>query len=192
MQDISMHILDIALNSIDAGASRIVISIEEDTGGDILRLTIKDNGRGMDTDTLKSLTDPFFTTKGKKTGLGIPLLAQSAREAGGNITVHSEAGKGTTLQATFSLSHIDRKPLGDLTSTIVTLIAGNPDIDLIFKYRIDNNEYTLNTAEIKRQLGEVPINYPGVLSVLRNDISAGITRLGKGGKDEYGEGSCNR
>ncbi|GBE36517.1 sensor protein ZraS [bacterium BMS3Bbin07] len=182
MQDISMHILDIALNSIDAGAKRIVISVEEYTRGDTLRLTIKDNGRGMDTETLKSLTDPFFSTKGKKTGLGIPLLAQSAREAGGNITVHSEAGKGTTLQAFFSLSHIDRKPLGDLTSTIVTLIAGNPDIDLIFKYRIDNNEYMLNTSEIKRQLGDVPINYPGVLSVLRKDISAGIKRLGKGGK----------
>ncbi|NOY39559.1 MAG: ATP-binding protein [Nitrospirae bacterium] len=182
MQDISMHILDIALNSIDAGANRIVISIEEDTRGDILRLTIKDNGRGMDTETQKKLTDPFFTTKGKKTGMGIPLLAQSAREAGGNIAVKSEAGKGTILQATFCLSHIDRKPLGDLTSTIVPLIAGNPDIDLIFRYRIDNNEYTLDTAKIKRQLGEIPINYPGVLSVLRKDISKGIRDLRKGGK----------
>ncbi|GMT47791.1 MAG: histidine kinase [bacterium] len=192
MQDISMHILDIALNSIDAGANRIVISIEEDTRGDILRLTIKDNGIGMDKETLKRLTDPFFTTKGKKTGLGISLLAQAARETGGNITVHSEPGNGTTLQATFSLNHIDRKPLGDLTSTIVALIAGNPDINLIFKYRIDNNEYILNTAEIKRQLGEVPINCPGALSVLRKDISEGIKNLGKGGKHEQGEGSCNR
>jgi len=176
-----MHILDIVLNSIDAGANRIVISVEEDTRGDTLRLTIKDNGKGMDEETLKRLTDPFFTTKGKRTGLGIPLLAQSAREAGGDIAVISGPGKGTTLQATFSLNHIDRKPLGDLTSTIVALISGNPDIDLIFRYRIDGNEYELNTAEIKRQLGEVPISYPGVLSVLRRDISAGMKRLGKGG-----------
>ncbi len=179
-----MHILDVARNSIDAGANRIVISIEEDTRGDILRLIIKDNGIGMDKETLKKLTDPFFTTKGKKTGLGIPLLAQAARETGGNITVHSETGNGTTLQTTFSLNHIDRKPLGDLTSTIVALIAGNPDIDLIFKYRIDNNEYILNTAEIKRQLGEVPINCSGALSVLRKDISEGIKNLRKGGKHE--------
>jgi hypothetical protein len=192
MQDISMHILDIAGNSIDAGANRIVISIEEDTKRGILRLIVKDNGRGMDEETLKRLTDPFFTTKGKKTGLGIPLLAQSARETGGNLTVHSETGKGTTLQATFSLNHIDRKPLGDLTSTIVTLICGNPDTDLIFKYRVDNNEYILDSAEIKRQLGEIPISYPGVLSILRKDISLGIKRLGKGGKHEYGEGSCHR
>ncbi|NOZ25779.1 MAG: ATP-binding protein [Nitrospirae bacterium] len=192
MQDISMHILDIARNSIDAGASRIIITVEEDESEDMLRVTIEDNGRGMDEQTVKRLTDPFFTTKGKKTGLGIPLLAQSAREAGGGISVRSAPGMGTTLRAEFRLGHIDRKPLGDLTSTIVALIGGNPDVEILFRYRVDGQEYVLDTAEIKRQLGDVPISYPGALSVLRKEIAAGIERLWKGGRDELGEGARNR
>ncbi len=192
MEDISLHILDIAQNSIDAGAGRIEISIEEDRKADVLVLRIRDDGRGMDRESLKALKDPFFSTKGKKTGLGIPLLAQSAREAGGDVTVESEPGGGTTLEATLRLGHIDRKPLGDLTSTLLVLIGGNPDIDVLFRYRIDDREYRLDTAEIKEQLGEVPINYPDVLSLLRRDIGEGIKELRKGGQDEQGESPCNR
>ncbi len=181
MQDISMHILDIAGNSIDAGATRIAVTVEEDAEGDTLRVTIEDDGKGMDADTVRRLTDPFFSTKRKKTGLGIPLLAQSAREAGGGIRVRSAPGGGTTVEAEFRLSHIDRKPLGDLTSTLTALIGGNPEVDLLFRYRAGGGEYVLDTADVKRQLGDVPISYPGALSVLRKEISAGMRRLGKGG-----------
>lgn len=137
MEELSLHILDIAENSIRAGATRIEIYIHEDAKNDVLTIKIKDNGAGMDKETLKKVRDPFFTTKAsKKWGLGIPLLAHAARQSGGNIKIHSKPGAGTTLVATFAHSHIDRQPMGDIEETLKALIIANPGIDFAFKHRI--------------------------------------------------------
>ncbi len=182
MEELSLHILDIVQNSIDAEATRVSILIEEDTEKDTLKIIIEDNGKGIPEEVMEKIKDPFFSTKQKKTGLGISLLAQSAAEAEGSMNIRSEPGKGTTVEAVFKRSHIDRKPLGDLTSTLISLIAGNPDVDFYFEYRIDKNCYIFDTSEVKKMLEEVPINYPGVLSLLREEIRDGIERLRKGGR----------
>ncbi len=139
MEDISLHILDVAENSITAGSSRIEITVVEDTARDLLTLIISDNGAGMDPEMSKNALDPFFTTKqGKRVGLGIPLLAQAARESGGGISIESNKDSGTTITARFKLRHPDRKPLGDIEKTLYLLRATHPEIVIVFRHDKDS------------------------------------------------------
>jgi len=135
MEDISLHILDIAENSIRAQAKNIVVTITEDKKNDLMTLTIKDDGVGLDDQTKKSVLDPFFTTKkDKRVGLGLAFLSHSTEEAGGALKIESEQGRGTKIIATFRLGHIDRRPLGNLNETITCLKVTHPEIDLKFDY----------------------------------------------------------
>jgi signal transduction histidine kinase len=151
MEDLSLHILDIVENSIRACSKNIEIKIIEDKKKDLLNIEIIDDGEGMDEETLKNVMDPFFTTGNtRKVGLGLPLLAQSAEESGGNIKIKSKPGKGTRVKATFGYSHIDRKPLGDIGKSLKVLITANPDINFIFKYREDGASHHLDKRGIKK------------------------------------------
>ena len=135
MEDISLHILDIAENSIRASAKNINIMIIENNKDDLLTITIEDDGEGMDDKTKMSALNPFFTTKkGKKVGLGLAFLSQSAEEANGSMKIESEQGKGTIITATFKLGHIDRKPFGNLNETIKCLKVTHPEINITFNH----------------------------------------------------------
>ena len=139
MEDLSLHILDVVENSIAASASRIEILIVEDTQQDLLSLEINDNGKGMDAEARKRALDPFFTSRTtRRVGLGLPLLAQAARESGGNLQIVSESGQGTSVKAVFQLSHPNRKPLGDVAQTLRTILSGRPELHLKFEYKIDS------------------------------------------------------
>jgi signal transduction histidine kinase len=136
MQDISLHILDIAENSIRAGATKILIDILEKPVDDVLRVIIDDNGIGMDDETCRNAQDPFYTSKqGKRVGLGIPLLAQAAREGGGKFKMDSRPEQGTRIEASFQFSHPDRKPLGDVSGTVQLLKLSHPEIDFKYTHR---------------------------------------------------------
>lgn len=138
MEDISLHLLDIAENALAAGADRVEIRIFEESGENVLRVEIKDNGCGMDREAVSQVLDPFYTTKShKRVGLGLPLFAQAAREAGGNIEIHTVSGEGTAVCATFQLSHPDLKPLGDVIETIATLSCAHPEVQFVFDHRRD-------------------------------------------------------
>lgn len=177
MEDLSLHILDIAENSIDANATKIEIKIIDSEAEDTLTLQIKDNGKGMDEETIKRLKDPFFTTKSvRRFGLGIPLLAQAAEECRGRLSIDSSPGRGTTITAEFQRSHIDRKPLGDIGATIAVLISGHPEVDFVFIYLRKGLLYKLDTSEIKKELEGVPINLPDVLKLIKDDINDAIKR----------------
>lgn len=136
MDDLSLHLLDIAENCLTAGADRIDIRIVEDSDKDLMIIEIKDNGRGMDQEQRKAALDPFYTTKpNKRVGLGLPLLAQTAKEAAGGLEVETEPGKGTLVRATMQLSHPDRKPLGDMLETIAALLYAHPKVQFAFEHR---------------------------------------------------------
>lgn len=172
MQDLSLHILDIAENSITAGATTIQIKIIENVKENLLLIEIKDNGRGMDEEIIRMAYDPFFTTRTtRRIGLGIPLFAQSARESRGNISIASKEAEGTTITATFQYDHIDRKPLGDIAKTLIVLIASHPDIDFLFEHKRNDHTYNLDTAKIKKDLINIPINSPEVIKFIKDDIS---------------------
>ncbi len=178
MKDISLHILDLAQNSIAAGATRIGIRIADNAPEDIFVLVIEDNGRGIPRDSLEKVLDPFYTSRTtRNVGLGLSLLAQSARETGGDISVESEEGTGTRVKAHFRPSHIDMKPLGDVADTLLVLIAANPMIDFFFCYEKPSGRYELDTRKIKAELEEVPINSPDVLSLLKEDLRETLGRI---------------
>ncbi|NIU10013.1 MAG: ATP-binding protein [Phycisphaerae bacterium] len=148
MEDLSLHILDIAENSISASAKRIEIRIDEDEGKDLLTIEIKDDGDGMDEETLQKVLDPFFTTRTtRRVGLGLSLLAQATRESDGTIELDSRPGEGTTIKASFRYSHLDRKPMGDIDETLKTLVVGHPGIDFLYEHRKNNSIYRFDTRE---------------------------------------------
>jgi len=168
MEEIALHILDIAENSIRAGARKVEIRIEEDPKKDRLTVVIRDNGEGMDDETQRRLLDPFFTTKeAKQVGLGLPMLAQAALRAGGKIAIRSEAGRGTEVKATFQASHIDRQPLGDVAETMKALIVGNPEVAFRFVCRGPGGARRLDTREIKKALRDVPVNSGEGIGMIR-------------------------
>ena len=142
MQDLSLHILDIAENATRAGSSKVVIEILEDESQDKLAVCIEYNGKGMDEEMIKKALDPFFTTKsGKKVGLGLSLLAHAAQQAGGELKIDSKEGKGTKVTAAFQLSHPDMKPIGDVFATMTALVAGNPSIQFVLDYKKGDYNY---------------------------------------------------
>jgi hypothetical protein len=179
LQDLSLHILDISENSIEAGATKINIMINEDTKGNKLMLKIEDNGSGLDEETRQKILDPFYTTKkDKEAGLGISLLAQSAQEADGDLEINSQNGKGTTVTAQFVYDHLDRKPLGNMADTIIALLTGRgADIDIVYEHNKDGDGFTLDTRDIKEELQEVPIDNPEVLNLLMETINNGLKDL---------------
>lgn len=148
MDDISLHILDIVENSITAEARTVAIRIAEDTRANLLVVEIEDDGRGMDEATVGQALDPFFTTRTtRRVGLGLPMFAQSAREAGGGLEISSKAGRGTRTKATFRTDHPDCRPLGDIGSTLQTLIAGHPEVGFVYEHVSGEEVMRLDTRD---------------------------------------------
>lgn len=160
MKELSLNILDITENSVKAGATLTEISIIE--SDDTLTLTIKDNGCGMSSETLKTVENPFYTTRTtRKVGLGIPLLKMAAEMTGGKVQIESNnalQNHGTTVTAVFYKNHLDFTPLGDVKETIITLIQGHPDTDFLFIHQYNNSEVKLDTRELRTVLEGVPLN----------------------------------
>ena len=152
MEDLSLHILDIVENSIAAVAKRIEIRIDEDQAKDLVTIEIKDDGKGMDEQTLKKAIDPFFTTRTtRRVGLGLSLLAQAARDSEGTFDIHSKPSEGTTVNAKFRLSHPDCKPMGDIGQTMQVLIMSHPELDFLYEHKSDNSTYRFDTREVRKE-----------------------------------------
>jgi hypothetical protein len=171
MEDLSLHILDIVENSVAANADKIEIRISEDKKKDLLSLEIIDNGTGMDKKTVEKVLDPFYTTKTvRRFGFGLPLLSEAAKAASGNLSIKSKKGEGTKIKADFQYSHIDRKPLGNISQTIITLVMGNPGLDLIYVHKRNGQKYSFDTRKIKEQLEGMPINSPAGIRMIKEDL----------------------
>ncbi len=179
MLELSLHILDIVENSTRAGASVVDIVITEDIEKDIMSLEIRDNGSGMSEDVLKKALDPFFTTKTvRNVGLGLPMLAQAAERTEGKFIIESRGGEGTRVAVDFRLSHLDRQPLGDISGTLVTLIAGNTDVEFLYRHQHNGHVYILDTREIKKEIENIPINHVDVLNFIREHVKEGLKEIG--------------
>lgn len=171
MEDLSLHILDIAENSVAAKADKIEIRIIEEKDKDLLSVEVIDNGEGMDKESLEKALDPFYTSKTvRRFGFGLSLLSEAAKAANGHLSIKSKRGEGTRIKADFQRSHIDRKPLGDIGQTIITLIIGNPEIDLVYVHKKNDRTYSLDTKKIKAHLSETPINSPAGIRMVREEL----------------------
>lgn len=172
MKELSLNILDIAKNSVAAGATAIDITLTETSDG-WLTVVIADNGRGMAPEFLAVVTDPFTTTRTtRKVGLGLPLYRMAAEQTGGTLTIESALGRGTTVTATFDRRHMDCPPLGDLAGTVALLVQGSPDIALRYRHTAPGGTAELSTEEMKAILGDdVSLAEPEVFLWLQDYLS---------------------
>jgi anti-sigma regulatory factor (Ser/Thr protein kinase) len=171
MIDLSLHILDIAENSFMAGAKNVEILVDEDIKKDLLTVEITDDGAGMDKEMIEKIKDPFVTSrKTRRVGLGIPLLESAAELANGEMVIESDTDIGTKVKATFQYSHIDRKPVGNIKETLITLIIGNPEVEIKYVHINDGHTFKFDTKEMKRDLIDFKTNTLGVLSYLEKNL----------------------
>ncbi len=178
MRELSLHILDCLENSIEAGATHITLTIEEDSALDRLAIIVEDNGRGMPPDLAARVLDPFVTTRQTRhVGLGLPLMAAAAERAGGRVTVRSRPGEGTVVTACFGLRHWDRAPLGDLPATLMGVLLAQPPVSLRYRHWVDGREFACDTATLHEALGDVPLSHPRVRAWLREYLTEGIAAL---------------
>lgn len=178
MRELSLNILDIVQNSITAGATLITVRVEETSAADRLTIAVADNGKGMTTEQVARVMDPFYTTRTtRKVGMGIPLFRMAAEMTGGSLSVESAPGVGTTTAATFCLSHIDRMPLGDIADTMVTLIRLNPQLDFVYRHTVDDKVFELDTRALRDILGYVPLNEPEVIGWISDYFTQGLAEL---------------
>lgn len=184
MRELALHILDIVENAIMARARRIELLVSEDREADLLTIRVADDGHGMDAETLQKVRDPFYTTRTTRhVGLGIPLLAAAAERCDGRLDVESVPGQGTTVTATFRYDHIDRAPLGDLPGTLIGILMRDEPFDLHYTHQVQDSRapglktFEFDTAEFRRELGDVPLTYPDVREWLCAFIAEGEQEL---------------
>jgi hypothetical protein len=178
MQELSMNILDVAENSVRAGAFLVGITIDEQPDADRLTITITDDGCGMTPEQLQSVTDPFYTTRTtRRVGLGVPFFKQAAELTGGRFELTSTVGRGTTVRAEFVRSSVDCMPLGEINETVAALIHANPDIDFLYIRRLGQNEMALDTREFRRILGGIALTDPQVSRFIRAFLAENTEEL---------------
>lgn len=178
MKELALNILDICNNSVEAGASLIEITIDEAVNPGNMVFTIKDNGRGMDKETLMRVENPWFTTRTtRRQGMGIPLFKQHALMTGGSFSIESEPGKGTTLLATFVTDSVDRQPMGDLAGTLLILAGNTENTRVIMRYVTTFGSWTFDSDEIKSLLGIERISGNELTSRLSELIDYNIGEL---------------
>ncbi len=172
MTELSLNVLDVAENSVKAEATLIEISVCSDTVKDLMTIVIKDNGKGMDEEQLARVCDPFFTTRTtRKVGLGVSFFKLAAESTGGEFEITSQKGVGTVVTATFVISSIDRMPLGDMTSTMHSLITLNKDTDFVYSYKVNERGFVLDTRELREILEGVPFDVPDVSDYIKEYLS---------------------
>ncbi len=181
MTEISLNILDVAENSVSAGATLTEITVCAERSTNRLTVTIKDNGCGMNEEKLRQVTDPFFTTRTtRKVGLGIPFFKESAELAGGYFEIKSQEGVETTVTSVYRLDHIDRMPMGDIASTIHTLVTMHEKVDFRFTYAIDQENMVMDTREFREILGDISFREPEVSRYIKDYLKENIALVGEG------------
>ena len=178
MRELSLHILDVVENGITAGADIIRIRVDESRAADLLSIKINDNGRGIPAAKLKKLQDPFVTSRTtRRVGLGLSLLAAAAERCDGKMEVTAGTDGGTEVRTSFRYSHIDRAPMGDMASTMATLLMGNPQTDFVYTHIIDGQEFSLDTRDLKKELGDHSLEDPMVIHQLGQSIRKSLATL---------------
>lgn len=187
MRELSLHILDILQNSIEAGARHLDLEINESISANRLVISITDDGRGMDRQTVERVLDPFFTTRTtRQVGLGIPLFRAAAQQCNGDLIITSAPSVGTRVDVKFQRDHLDRAPLGDIKSTILSVILANQACDLRYSHHMDERCFEFDTAEMHQILGEIPFIEPRVRKWLDEYLQQGYDQLyGTGNKYDF-------
>ncbi len=178
MRELSDNIMDIAQNSISAGAALTEVHVKVSHADNLITFVFKDDGCGMSEELVKSVTEPFTTTrKTRKVGLGLPLLKQTAEMTGGTMDIQSTVGEGTVVTATFGLDHIDRPPMGDVAGAWFSLVVMNPEKDFLFTYDYDGQVFTFDTRIIRETVAPIPLNQMEISAWIKESIRTEINEL---------------
>ncbi len=178
MKELALHILDVARNSVEAGATELTLTLIEDYEADRLDMIFEDNGRGMNADDLRQATDAFFTTRTtRKVGLGLAMLRATCERCDGGLEISSEPGRGTTVRSWLRLGNIDRPPLGDL-GAVVQALACESALALRYRHQVSDAFFELDTRELQQELGDVALTSPPVLAWLRGHVNDRLRDLG--------------
>jgi anti-sigma regulatory factor (Ser/Thr protein kinase) len=178
VRELSLHIMDIVENGVAAGATQVHISVVEDTTRNLLRISIKDNGRGIPEHRLDQVLDPFYTTRTtRRVGLGLSLFREASRRCDGDFTLHSKEGEGTEVRASFRLDHIDLAPLGDMASSMTSLVMGNPEVDFIYTHERNGRAFQVDTREVRKELEDLPITHPEVIKYIGDSIRESLEEI---------------
>ncbi|WP_246552158.1 ATP-binding protein [Vallitalea pronyensis] len=179
MKELSMHILDIAQNSVRAKAHRITITVKELVSQNIFQFVIEDDGPGIPETILQDIRNPFTTSRTmRRVGLGIPFLEDTCNMCDGTLQIDSASGQGTTITATMCYDHIDRPPIGDMWSTIATLISSNAQINIKYEHYYDDTSFDISTNDLKEVLGDdVPLTDIQVIQWLKNYLKENMLEL---------------
>ncbi len=183
MEEFSLYVLDITMNSVRAGATDIDIMLSENDG--VLTFSVTDNGCGMKAEQVANLKDPFFTTrKTRAVGLGVPFLTMLSEQTGGTVQITSRheseypEDHGTVICATFGKDHIDFIPLGDMVGTVTTLIQGSPLVNFTFNHETSKGKVELSTRQLRELLGdEVSLADFEILEWIRGYLEEGYAQL---------------
>jgi hypothetical protein len=179
MRELSLHILDIVQNSIAAEAKNIYIEIYEESSSNIFRITITDDGKGMDEETLNRVNNSFISSRTtRKIGMGIAIFRAAAEIAGGSLVVRSSPGKGTTVTAAFERNNVDRMPLGDIAETIIVLIMRAKDIEYTYHHIYNGRDFIFSTNNIKEIIEDLPIDNYEILQYIKKYINENLMELG--------------
>lgn len=180
MRELSLHIIDIVENSIQADATLIKITIKEDDNNDLLLIKIIDNGRGISKEKINDVRDPFKTSrKTRRVGLGLSLLEAATSRCEGQLTIKSREKICTSITATFKYSHIDRAPIGNMADSIMSIIMSLKDESHIaYKHYYNSKKFCIDTREIKKILGEeISLNQLEVVNWIREYVKEGLLNI---------------
>lgn len=148
-------VADAAANSIEAHAKSVRVDVVEADGR--ISLVVADDGKGMDAETRARAFDPFFTEPGKhdarRIGMGLPFVKQTCEACGGEVSLESEKGRGTTLSCVFRADNIDVPPMGDLPAAVLSLCNFAGDFELVFTHRKGDCGYTVSRSELTDAVG---------------------------------------
>ena len=184
MRELSLNLLDIAENSVKAGATLVILDLF--VQGNVLTMRVTDDGCGMTDEFVARVRDPYTTTrKTRKVGMGIPLLAMTAEMSGGTFAIDSEVGRGTVVTATFAVDHIDRPPLGDVASTFVTLmtdsvINGTKPVDFVLNYGVGGTQFSVDTRDLRAELEGIGLDNPEVMRFVKDLITGNMEEINGG------------
>lgn len=178
VEDLCFHLLDLVQNSAAAGAKNIKVTLSHSAAKDIFTMTVEDDGKGMDRQTLEKVQDPFFTSKSfKKVGLGIPLLAATAQLCRGDFRITSGVRRGTKVRARLQKSHPDCPPLGNLEETLLSVLVSLDRLNIQFAYRSEKGVFALASDDIRRQVGDLHFSHPEIYKFLKGYVHEGLNRV---------------
>lgn len=180
MDELSLHILDIAQNSIVANSTLVEIIITENTFDNLYTIIIKDDGNGMTKDVVEIVSDPFYTTRRtRKVGMGLSLFKMAAELTGGSFQIDSLVNVGTSVRAQFTNDHIDRAPLGNIVDTLCILVLNEQNIDIYYEHNYNDQQFIFDTRTVKEILDGVSFSDNSVLEWIKQYIKEGINTMYK-------------